>query len=254
MYLKTNALVLREVAYQDADKLLTVLTQDYGRLTVRARGVRSRSSRLKGACQLLSYGEFTLLERQSFYTVTEAQLLESFQGLRSDLDKLSLGSYLAQLGETLSDADADNPELLRVLLYALDALARQGRPQRLVKAATELRLLCLAGFMPDLAGCAVCGEAYPTQFHVGQGVLHCLGCKQVLEPGLSLPLTPGALDAMRFICSAPLERLYRFELPEPSMKSLADAVETFLLTQLERGFTALDFYKSLQLQEDGAYL
>ena len=45
MYLKTNALVLREVAYQDADKLLTLLTQDYGCLTARARGVRSRSSR-----------------------------------------------------------------------------------------------------------------------------------------------------------------------------------------------------------------
>jgi len=254
MYLKTNALVLREVAYQDADKLLTILTQDYGRLTVRARGVRSRSSRLKGACQLLAYGEFTLLQRQNFYTVTEAQLLEPFQGLRANLDKLSLGSYLAQLGETLSDADTDNPELLRILLYALDALSRQDRPLPLVKAAAELRLLCLAGYMPSLDGCAVCGEGNPTQFHVGQGVVHCPACKQELEPGLSLPLTPGALDAMRFICDAPLERLFRFKLPDASMKSLADAVETFLLTQLERGFSALDFYKSLQIEADGEYL
>lgn len=254
MYLKTNALVLREVAYQDADKLLTILTQDYGRLTVRARGVRSRSSKLKAACQLLAYGEFTLLERGNFHTVTEAQLLEPFQGLRADLDKLSLGSYLVQLGETLSDADADSPELLRVLLYALDAMARLDRPQQLVKAATELRLLCLAGYMPTLDGCAVCGAANPTQFHVGQGVLHCPECKQELEPGLSLPLTPGALDAMRFICDAPMERLYRFDLPAASLKSLSDATETFLLTQLERGFSALDFYKSLQYQADGEYL
>ncbi len=254
MYLKTNALVLREVAYQDADKLLTILTQDYGRLTVRARGVRSRSSKLKAACQLLAYGEFTLLERQNYHTVMEAQLLEPFQGLRADLDKLSLGSYLAQLGETLSDADADNPELLRTLLFALDALSRLDRPQGVVKAAAELRLLCLSGFMPSLDSCAVCGNPHPTQFHVGQGVVHCPECKSLLENGLSLPLTPGALDAMRYICDAPLERLYRFDLPSTSLKCLEDAVETFLLTQLERGFSALDFYKSLQNSAAGEYL
>ena len=100
MYLKTNALVLRETAYQDADKLLSLLTPDHGCLTARARGVRSRSSRLKAACQLLTYGEFTLLERQGRYTITEAVMLNPFQKLRDDLEKLSLGSYLAQLGET----------------------------------------------------------------------------------------------------------------------------------------------------------
>lgn len=246
MYLKTNALVLREVAYHDTDKLLTILTQDYGRLTVRARGVRSRSSKLKAACQLLAYSEFTLLKRGNYYTVTETELLESFQGLRADLDQLSLGSYLAQLGEALSDTDADSPELLRVLLYALDAISRLKRSQTLVKATTELRLLCLSGFMPSLEGCAVCGQRYPTQFHVGQGVIHCPGCKPQLEDGLSLPLTSGALDAMRYICDAPLDRLYHFDLPSPSCEKLANAAETFLLTQLERGFSALDFYKSLQ--------
>ncbi len=251
MYLKTNALVLREVAYQDADKLLTLLTQDYGCLTARARGVRSRSSRLKSACQLLSYGEFTLLERGNFITVTEAELLESFQGLRTDLDKLSLGSYLAQLGESLTRADANDPSLLRLLLLALDALSRLDRPQTLVKAAAELRLLCMAGYAPALEGCAVCGAEYPDRFHVSQGVLHCAGCKPHLDPGLSMPLTPGALDAMRFICSAPLERLFRFELPADSAECLAAAVETFLLTQLERGFSALDFYKSLRLTPMG---
>lgn len=50
MYIKTDGIVLREVAYQDSDKLLTVLTREYGKLTVRARGVRSSRSRSKAAC------------------------------------------------------------------------------------------------------------------------------------------------------------------------------------------------------------
>ena len=249
MYLKTNALVLRETAYQDADKLLSLLTSEHGCLTARARGVRSRSSRLKAACQLLTDGEFTLLERQGRYTITEAVMLNPFQKLRDDLEKLSLGSYLAQLGETLSDADYASPALLRLLLCALDALARQDRPQAIVKAAAELRLLCLSGYAPALEGCAVCGAPNPDRFHVGAGALHCTGCKDGMEPGLSLPLTPGALTAMRYICAAPLERLFSFHLGDDSAACLAQTVETYLLTQLERGFSALDFYKSLLIQQ-----
>ena len=62
MYLKTQGLVLREVAYKDTDKLLTVLTRDYGKMTLKARGVRRSGSPLKASCQLLACGEFTIFE------------------------------------------------------------------------------------------------------------------------------------------------------------------------------------------------
>ena len=72
MYTKTLGLVLRETEYKDADKLLTVLTKDRGKLTFRARGVRSRSSRLKSGCQLLAYSEFTVFENKNTMVVDEA--------------------------------------------------------------------------------------------------------------------------------------------------------------------------------------
>ena len=59
----------------------------------------------------------------------------------------------------------------------------------------------------------------------------------------------GALTAMRYICAAPLERLFSFHLGDDSAACLAQTVETYLLTQLERGFSALDFYKSLLIQQ-----
>ena len=54
MFLKTDGLVVRQVNYKDNDQILTVLTKEHGLMTLKARGVRSRSSRLKGACQLLA--------------------------------------------------------------------------------------------------------------------------------------------------------------------------------------------------------
>ena len=95
MYLKTQGLVLREVAYKDADKLLTVLTRDYGKMTLTARGVRRSGSPLKASCQLLACGEFTIFEYRGMSTINEAQTVELFPELRTDLELLSLalGSF-----------------------------------------------------------------------------------------------------------------------------------------------------------------
>ena len=247
MYFKTEGLVLRETEYQDADKLLTVLSKDRGRLTLRARGVRSRSSKLKSGCQLLAYAEFTVFEGKSSMTVDEAVPIELFLPLREDIELLSLASYFAQVAEVLSQEDDPNPALLSVCLNAMYALSKLGRPQKLVKAAFELRAACIAGYEPMLDGCAVCGNPNPDRFNVAGGVLQCAGCLLPGEQGVRLPVHGGALAAMRFIESCDLKRLFSFRLGDEALKELSDAAETYLLTQLERGFFTLDFYKSLQM-------
>ena len=149
MYLKTQGLVLREVAYKETDKLLTVLTRDYGKMTLKARGVRRSGSPLKASCQLLACGEFTIFEYRGMSTINEAQTVELFPELRTDLELLSLGTYFAQVAEVLSQEDDPNPALLSLTLNALYALGKLRKPQGLVKAVFELRAACLAGYTPD---------------------------------------------------------------------------------------------------------
>ena len=197
MYIKTDGIVLREVAYQDSDKLLTVLTREYGKLTVRARGVRSSRSRSKAACQLLAYSEFTLLERGGRYVVTEATAKEMFPELRNDLELLSLASYFAQAADVLSPEGEENPPFVSLLLNALYALGRLGLPQKLVKAAFELRAMCLSGYEPDLRGCAVCGAPEPDRFNISQGVLQCAACRAEGEDDIRLPMSAGTLRRLR---------------------------------------------------------
>lgn len=247
MYFKTEGLVLRETEYKDSDKLLTVLSRDRGRLTLRARGVRSRSSKLKSGCQLLALSEFTVFEGRGSMTVDEAVPLELFLPLREDIELLSLASYFAQVAEVLSQEDAPNPELLSMCLNGFYALSKLNRPQKLVKAAFELRAACLAGYTPMLDGCTVCGNPTPDRFLVSGGVLQCAGCRQPEETGVRLPIHPGTLDAMRYLTACEIKRLFSFRLGEETLKELSDVTETYLLTQLERGFFTLDFYKSLQI-------
>ena len=245
MYLTVRAIVLRVSDYNDHDALLTVLTQNYGKLTIKARGLRRKNSPLIAPCQLLAYGEFTLFEYKGKYTINEARALELFQGLRRELTQLSLGSYFAQVTELISQEDLPTPELQALLLKSLYALSELGKPEELVKAVFELRSACLAGYTPELSGCHVCGSPTPDRFDLSQGCLECRQCRDPQSQGIRIPVTPEALDAMRYICLCSPKRLFSFRISPLGLSCLGGITEGYLSTQLEHGFSTLDFYRSL---------
>lgn len=244
MYLTIQAIVLRVTDYNDRDALLTVLTRNHGKLTVKARGLRRKNSPLIAPCQLLAFGEFTLFEYRGMYTINEAHSIELFQNLRRDLTKLSLGTYFAQVAEVISQEDLPNPELQTLLLNSLYALSKLELPETQVKAAFELRAACLAGYTPNLFGCHICGNQTPDRFDLSAGQLECSHCPSGAG-GIRMPVTPGILQAMQYISMCEPKKLFAFSLGEENMVSLASLTEAYLSTQLERGFTTLDFYKSL---------
>ena len=247
MYLKTDGIVLRETEYKDNDRLLTILTRENGQVTARARGVKSRTSKLRAGCQLLTFSEFTLLDYRGRYTVTEAVAKEMFPRLREDVELLSLASYFAQVTDAVAQEEDASPELLSLLLNALYALAKLKKPQKLVKAVFELRLACIAGFLPDLRACAVCGHPNPNRFNVTQGILQCAECRNEATDGIRMPVSEGSLAAMRYIAFADPKRLFSFSLSDGALQELNGLTESYLTMRLERGFFTLDLYKSLFL-------
>ena len=245
MYLTIQGIVLRVTDYNDKDALLTVLSRNHGKLTVKARGLRRKNSPLIAPCQLLAYGEFTLFEYRGQYTINEAHSIELFQGLRRDLTKLSLGTYFAQVTELISQEDLPNPELQSLLLNCLHAMTKMDLSEAKVKAVFELRSACLAGYTPDLFGCHICGAQNPDRFDLSAGQLECRNCRLSESPGIRLPVTPGILETMRYICLCDPKKLFSFQVGEVTLQQLSTLTEAYLSTQLERGFSALDFYKSL---------
>ena len=245
MYMTIQGIVLRVTDYNDRDALLTMLTRNHGKITAKARGLRRKNSPLVAPCQLLAFGEFTLFEYRGQYTINEAQSLELFTPLRRDLNKLSLGTYFAQVSEVLSQEDAPNPELLSLLLNSLFALSQLDIAEKQVKAVFELRAACLSGYTPDLFGCHLCGSQKPVRFDLSAGQLECQNCRDSESLGIRMPVTVSLLEAMRYICLCDPKKLYGFQIGVDTLEKLASLTESYLCTQLERGFSTLDFYKSL---------
>ena len=223
MHITTKALVLRGVDYKESDKILTLLTQEQGKLTASARGCRKKGSAIAAGCQLLAWSEMVLYDYQGRWSVKESATQRLFQGVRDDVQRLALGCYFAEVAELLAVEGLPSPELLSLTLNSLHALDKMPeKPLPLVKAAFEWKALALAGYEPLLEDGKVRGE------------------------GISLPLPPPALAALEHILHGDPRRLFSFQLGEEPLKQLAGASEAYLRTQLERGFSTLDYYKSLR--------
>lgn len=238
-----KALVLREVKYKEADRILTVLTEE-GKLSMKAPGALRKTSKCSAATQQLTFSELTLYTRMGHWQVREGSVLEGFAGLRGDLEKLSLATYLAQVLEAVADEDVASPELLQLGLNSLFALSNSLAEDWLVKAVFELRLACLAGYTPELSGCMQCGETEgELYFDREQGGLLCRKCRTYGVKAVS----PACLSAMRHVVSAPAKKIFSFSLSGDAVSEFSEICEKYLLMQLDRGFSSLDYYKSIRI-------
>lgn len=246
MHKTTRALVLREVKYKEADKILTVLTEDEGKQTVCARGVLRKGSKAAAACQLLTFSEMTLFERGGKWYVSEGSAIEQFLGLRQDIATLSLGTYFAELLEAVSDEDSHDVQIMSLGLNALFALSKELYSPEHIKAVFELKLMCLAGYEPSLDYCPVCGEETPKApvFSTLEGTVFCSSCAAAY--GETFPLCEASLAAMRHITRSEPKRAFAFSLESDAERRLAQVCESYVISQLERRFSALDYWRSVK--------
>ena len=249
MFLKTKGIILRETDYRDRDKLLTVLTSDHGKLTVKAGGIKGARNTMKASCQLMAYSELTLMEQKDRYVLTEGSAVELFSEIQQDIELLSLASYFLQVTDFVAQEEDPCPEILSLLLNSLYALGKLKLSQSLVKAVFEFRLACLLGFQPDLSGCTCGRGGEPNFFSLTRGCLLCETCGNVPQEGeLRMPVTAGVLSAMEYIAASHPSKLCSFRLAPSALRQLVGITEAYLCTRLERGFYTLDFYKSLQIE------
>ncbi len=250
MHQTVKALVLREVNYKEGDKILTLLSPALGKLTATARGARRKNSQLAAGTQMLCWSEFVIYEFRGQMLVSECNPIRQFSGLQMDLERFSLACYCGEVTELLSLEGMPPGELLPLMLNTLHALEKMPEKSLVqIKAAFELRAMCLSGYEPQLEGCEICGcQPENPRFHLRQGALHCDTCRPEMGDGISMPIGNQGLEGMRYIAQCDPKRLFGFSLDEGNLRQLGDVTEGYLITQLERGFRTLDYYKSIALQ------
>lgn len=246
MQIKTQGLIIKEQTIGESDRLVWVLTRDEGIVRAFARRAKNLKDSKNSATSLLSYSRLNLYKGRERYIINDAFPIEVFFGLRQDILRLALAQYFCGLSAELVPEGVESADYLRLVLNALHFLSTGAKTPVHLKPIVELRMLSLAGYMPDLICCAECGayEADKIYFKVNRGTIYCKDC--YIENGdPTVLLSRASLTAMRHIIYSDFEKIFSFSLSEGAQRELIAAAEAYTIHILQKRPQTLDFYNSL---------
>jgi DNA repair protein RecO (recombination protein O) len=197
--LKTEAVVLRSIRYGEADRILHLYSRTRGRIGAIAKGARKPKSRFGGRLEPFFRLDLVLHEgRGELLTVTNVSTVEGYPRLRACGAALNAGARACDAVLRLLDSAEANPPAYNLLcryLALLDDPAAKRATSIETALSFRLKLALAAGFAPELASCAHCGEAeHLSGFSGAAGGVVCASC----EAG-AFPLSE---DAHRFMVAA----------------------------------------------------
>lgn len=240
----TKGLIIREQTIGESDRLVTLLTDDFGLIKAFVRRAKSFKNQNISSTSLFVYGSFSVYKGKDAYIIDNATPIEVFFDLRSDIERLSLAQYFAQLTYYLGSEEQPSHEMLRLILNALHLLCKGNKNTKLIKAAVEMRMLALGGYMPNILACYRCGtfESDIMYFDIEEGCIYCADCYR--NNALTAPL--GVITAIRFIClNDDVSKIFSFKLSDENLEILSSITEKYLLSRIDGRLTTLEFYKSL---------
>ncbi|MGH7204240.1 MAG: DNA repair protein RecO [Candidatus Levyibacteriota bacterium] len=121
---RTEGIIIKRKNYGEADRILTVLTRDYGKISIKATGVRKITSRRSAHIELLNHTILHLYRKSTFNTLTEAKMMEDFSKIKQDFHKVGLAYHLCELVDGLCPENQENSTVYFLLKKTLEQLAK----------------------------------------------------------------------------------------------------------------------------------
>ena len=228
--IKTKAIVLRSTAYGDHDKILTLLGETTGKISVIAKG---GSSLKHGAgCSNFCYSDFILTKKGDRISMSQVSPIEPFGGLSTDLDALTAAAKMLKFTEYVCPEGEPQPFLLRTLLNTLFAMANLKTATAKCEAVFYFKALSFLGFSPELETCSACGEEnLLTAFSVEYGGTLCPDCASSVDD--KIPVTAEALSVMKYIAECDVKKLFSFNASDGALSEIMRIADKFLKHYLD---------------------
>lgn len=240
--IKTKGLVLHEMPIGDYDKRLILLTKDYGKITVFAKGAKKTKSQLIAGSQIFCYGDFILYKGTNSYNVNQVSLIESFHKLRQNLEALTYGLYILEFAEFISIENSVDHELMKLILKTLKQLEVGHSNLELVVKIFELKAMSFTGLSPWIKHCISCNnEENNDFFSVKQGGILCSNCHSTDQ--YAIKISEGTRYTLMYILSQPIEKLFQFNLEINILNEFKLVMDRFIDYNLNKKFKSLEFLK-----------
>lgn len=207
-----TGMVLKVTPLAENDKRLVILTKERGKIAAFAKGVRRQNSPLQAACRPFCFGEFTLYEGRTSYTVRSVEITNYFETLGNDMELVCYASYFAEFADYYTRENNDERQMLLLLFQSFRALEKETLPNLLVRLIYEMKAMAISGDY---------------------------------EPRLPFEACQATLYTLEYIIASPVEKLYTFRVSDQVLKELGAAVGWFRQKFIDKRFHSLEVLESM---------
>ncbi len=174
--IKTSAIVIRTADFKDADRMLTLLTKDYGLMSAKVKAAKKQTSKLFCSSSLFCCGEYEFYEKGGYYGVRGCEITHSFQKLPEDYGAYSAACFIADAAGKAAQEEFPEPKLYALVINALYALETAAAKPDIAVCYFIQRLLYIEGLYPAIDECVFCGNTSTTHFSAEHGGAVCPEC------------------------------------------------------------------------------
>jgi DNA repair protein RecO (recombination protein O) len=236
-----RGLILREIKVGEADKILTILVKDVGKISVSAKGARRTRGTLSSGTSLFTYADFTIQTGKKHHFLVQADIIESFYALTSELVTLSYAAYFTELADKTTIEDNPANQTLFLTINILKRLADKKLSPLLASPVFELKLLQYSGFMPHINCCVGCGKLHDNIMSPS-GTL-CKACAKYATKTTNVNDT--LLYTIQYILANEPPRLLDFGIDTKLLKPLGEITSNMIDTHLGIVLKTKKFIESL---------
>jgi DNA repair protein RecO (recombination protein O) len=242
---RTQAIVLGHFEFGEADRILKLFTLERGKMSAIAKGVRKINSRKAGHLEPFTHVNLFLARGRNLDIITQAEALNTFSGLREDLRRMALASYVVEVLDRFTYEEGPNPGLFRVLLQTLNRLETQPNVETVIRYY-EMRLLDLLGFRPQLFECIDCGKPIQEEdqfFSPLGGGVACPRCGQARSE--AWPVNKDVLRYLRHFQRSDWKAVAAVVIPPSIHSAMESLVEAYFTYLLERQLNTPKFMREI---------
>lgn len=237
-FIKVQGIVVKAMNYNEYDKIITIFTDKLGKIDVVCHGARRTKSKILHITQQFCYGEYILTKGRDMYSLSSGALIESFQGVIQNFDKLAYGSYFMEFVDKTCEKDNKNVSILALLLKTFYILDSNLIDLHLLKVTFDFKIISLLGYTPQVLKCVNCGDNKIEQayFSVKDGGLICYNCSNG-----KINFNKEEINAIKKIRNIKLEELGKINIDEYIQKKIETKLEEYINYHLSLKLNSVQF-------------
>lgn len=241
--IRTKGLVIKETAVGESDKIITLLTEDAGRISVSARGAR-KNGRSSYGTQILTYGQYILFKGRNGYTMNGCDILATFYDLARDLERFTYAAHMIEMASDASSDEQTTGRVLNLLLHGLHAIMK-GRQPLLVSSAFTMKLMQICGYPPHVTSCVSCGEKELDEIYFSSGRCGfvCKNCARTCKD--AVPVSTGTAKAILHVLCSENPGVFNFALSKENLESFSNIASRYITDRFDKRYGKLDFLKEI---------